>query len=172
MAGLSVCGTDQAAECCSRRPVPSPCPPGQVTSPSRKVRSPRSGLSLVRQLRSYIDSLQSVLAKRVNEQRAYFEDQLSRLGGYVSKKTSAAVKAISGKKGKRAKALPKYQSKKDKSVKWSGRGMTPVWMREEMKGGEGSHDRPSGHQWGVHGIHRGGAMSDDPCWVTSLANRF
>ena len=36
--------------------------------------------------------------------------------------------------GKRAKAKPKYQSKKNKSVKWSGRGVTPVWMREEMKG--------------------------------------
>ena len=37
-------------------------------------------------------------------------------------------------KGVRAKAKPKYQSKKDKSLKWAGRGMTPIWMREEMKG--------------------------------------
>jgi DNA-binding protein H-NS len=37
-------------------------------------------------------------------------------------------------KGKRAKAKPKYRSKKNKSLKWSGRGMTPVWMRDEMKG--------------------------------------
>ena len=36
--------------------------------------------------------------------------------------------------GKRAKAKPKYQSKKNESLKWSGRGVTPVWMREEMKG--------------------------------------
>lgn len=91
----------------------------------------------VSQLRAHIEGLQSVLAKKVSEQRAYFEDQLSQLGGYVSKKPSAAVKAITpsnGKAGKRAKAKPKYQSNKDKSVKWSGRGMTPVWMREEMKG--------------------------------------
>ena len=33
-----------------------------------------------------------------------------------------------------AKAKPKYQSKKNRSLKWSGRGMTPIWMREEMKG--------------------------------------
>src|SRR4051794_37751709 len=79
------------------------------------------------QLRSYIEGLQNTLAKKVSEQRAYLEDQLCQLGGYVSKKTSAAVKAITpdGRKGKRAKAKPKYQSKKDKSVKWSGRGMTP-----------------------------------------------
>ena len=91
----------------------------------------------VGQLRAYIDGLQGVLAKKVSEQRAYFEDQLSQLGGYVSKKASAAVKTVTpgnGKAGKRAKAKPKYQSKKDKSVRWSGRGMTPVWMREEMKG--------------------------------------
>ena len=90
----------------------------------------------VAQLRSHIDDLQSRLAKKVSEQRAYFEGQLSQLGGYVSKKATAAVKAVTpkGKAGKRAKAKPKYQSKRDKSVKWSGRGMTPVWMREEMKG--------------------------------------
>jgi DNA-binding protein H-NS len=88
-------------------------------------------------LRVYIDGLQNVLAKKVNEQRAYFERQLSDLGGYVSKKPSAASKAIvpgKGRTAKRAKAKPKYQSMKAKSVRWSGRGMTPVWMREEMKG--------------------------------------
>jgi DNA-binding protein H-NS len=90
----------------------------------------------VAQLRAHIDDLQRTLAKKVSEQRAYFENQLSQLGGYVSKKATAAVKSVTpkGKAGKRAKAKPKYQSKRDKSVKWSGRGMTPVWMREEMKG--------------------------------------
>ena len=33
------------------------------------------------QLRAHIDSLQGVLAKKVSEQRAYFEGQLSQLGG-------------------------------------------------------------------------------------------
>jgi DNA-binding protein H-NS len=36
--------------------------------------------------------------------------------------------------GTRRKAEPKYQSKKNRQLKWSGRGMTPIWMREEMKG--------------------------------------
>ena len=35
--------------------------------------------------------------------------------------------------GTRRKPKPKYQSKKD-NLKWTGRGMTPVWMRDEMKG--------------------------------------
>ena len=90
----------------------------------------------VAQLRAHIEDLQHTLSKKVSAQRAYFEDQLSQLGGYVSKRATAAVKAVTpnGRTGKRAKAKPKYQSKRDKSVKWSGRGMTPVWMREEMKG--------------------------------------
>jgi DNA-binding protein H-NS len=91
----------------------------------------------VGQLRQHISDLQSVLARKVNEQRAYIEDQLAQLGGYVSKKASAAVKAVTpgnGRAGKRAKPKPKYQSRKDKSVKWTGRGVTPIWMREEMRG--------------------------------------
>ena len=87
----------------------------------------------VAQLRAHIDSLQGVLAKKVNERRAYFEGQLSQLGGYVAGGLRRPSTVRSGKR-KRAKAKPKYQSKKNKSVKWSGRDMTPVWMREEMKG--------------------------------------
>jgi DNA-binding protein H-NS len=63
------------------------------------------------------------------------EAQIAALG--VSTKRGnglAKAKAKNGRKGIRAKAKPKYQSKKNKSVKWSGRGMTPIWMREEMKG--------------------------------------
>lgn len=90
----------------------------------------------IAQLRAHIDDLQSALGRKINQQRAYFEGQLADLGGYVSEKATAAYKAVApnGSAGKRAKAKPKYQSKKDRSVKWSGRGMTPIWMREEMKG--------------------------------------
>jgi DNA-binding protein H-NS len=91
----------------------------------------------VAQLRAHINDLQGALAKKVNEQRSYFEAQLAQLGGYVSKKAAATVKAVkpsNSRSGKRAKPKPKYQSKKDKSLKWTGRGMLPTWMREEMKG--------------------------------------
>ena len=86
----------------------------------------------VSQLRAHIDGLHSVLAKKIDEQRAYLENQLSQLGGYVAKRASAAVETVAPRR--RARAKPKYQSKKNRSLKWSGRGMTPVWMREEMKG--------------------------------------
>ena len=91
----------------------------------------------VAQLRAHIDSLRNALARKVSDQRAYFEAQLAQLGGYVSKKASGAAKAVTpanGRAGKRAKAKPKYQSKRNTSLKWSGRGMTPIWMRDEMKG--------------------------------------
>ena len=90
----------------------------------------------VAQLRAHIEDLQSTLAKKVSAQRAYFEHQLTQLGRSVSKRATAVVKVVTpnGRAGKRAKAKPKYQSKRDESVKWSGRGMTPVWMRDEMKG--------------------------------------
>jgi DNA-binding protein H-NS len=86
------------------------------------------------QLRKHIDDLQNLLAKKVSEQRAHLQSQLAQLGGYRSKKASTIVTAAKpGGKGNRAKPKPKYQSKKNKSLKWTGRGVTPVWMREEMK---------------------------------------
>jgi len=90
----------------------------------------------VGQLRQYIGSLENVLKKKVSAQRAYFEEKLSELGGYTSAKAARMVRAVTGakRKGTRKKAAPKYRSRKDPKTMWSGRGVTPVWMREEMKG--------------------------------------
>ena len=90
----------------------------------------------VAQLRSYISGLQDTLASKVQQQREYFESQLAGLRVYADNKAGAAVRSLMRvpKTRKRAPAKPKYQSKKQKSLKWSGRGLMPVWMREEMKG--------------------------------------
>jgi len=90
----------------------------------------------VGQLSQYIAKLESMLKDKVSEQRAYFEEKLSELGGYASAKVARVGRALGArkKKGTRRKASPKYRSRKDPKVVWSGRGMTPVWMREEMKG--------------------------------------
>lgn len=90
----------------------------------------------VGQLRQYIDKLETVLKTKVSEQRAYFEEKLSELSGFASAKGAKLIRAVSGpaKKGSRRKAAAKYRSRKDSKITWSGRGMTPVWMREEMKG--------------------------------------
>ena len=92
------------------------------------------------QLRQYIEKLQAALGKKVSEQRAYFEAKLSELTGIGAPKKRRGRPPGSGgtakkkKKGTRRKATPKYRSKKDPKLLWSGRGVTPVWMREEMKG--------------------------------------
>ena len=93
----------------------------------------------VAQLSSYIASLQKTLAAKVEEQRAYFERQLAGLGGYTNTNGrrsagSTAARVAKPRTGRRAKPAPKYQSKKDPKLKWTGRGMTPIWMRDEMKG--------------------------------------
>ncbi|MEJ0074511.1 MAG: H-NS family nucleoid-associated regulatory protein [Alphaproteobacteria bacterium] len=90
----------------------------------------------VGQLRNYISGLQDTLAAKVQQQREYFESQLAGLRVYADNKAGAAVRALTRVPNtrKRAPAKPKYQSKKQRGLKWSGRGLMPVWMREEMKG--------------------------------------
>ena len=90
----------------------------------------------VAQLRNYISGLQKTLAARVQQQREYFESQLAGLRIYADNKAGAAVRAMTRVPNtrKRAPAKPKYQSKKHKRLKWSGRGLMPIWMREEMQG--------------------------------------
>jgi hypothetical protein len=56
-------------------------PPGSKNKKPNIGRVGNGAKMDVGQLRAYIDSLQSVLAKKVNEQRAYFEHQLAQLGG-------------------------------------------------------------------------------------------
>ena len=88
------------------------------------------------QLRQYIDRMENLLKSKVSEQRSYFEEKLSELSGYASAKAARVVRAVSGvgKKRTRKKATPKYRSRKNPKIVWSGRGVTPVWMRDEMKG--------------------------------------
>ena len=81
-------------------------------------------------LRGKIDAL---LAAKRRE----FESALAALGGDLGNgrlATRGHGKVGKGRTGKRAKAKPKYRSKKHPKQKWSGRGMLPIWMREEMKG--------------------------------------
>ena len=88
------------------------------------------------QLRTYINNLEDLLTKKVTQQRQILEGQLAGLQIYTSNKVAAAVRTVMRvpRTGKRRKPVPKYQSKKDKKLKWTGRGLLPVWMRAEMKG--------------------------------------
>ena len=88
------------------------------------------------QLRAYIGNLEELLAAKIQQQRELLEGQLDGLRIYASNKAAAAVRTVMRvpKTGKRRKPKPKYQSKRNRNLKWTGRGMLPVWMREEMKG--------------------------------------
>jgi DNA-binding protein H-NS len=94
----------------------------------------------VTQLRSLIDDLEGLLSRKIQAQRSILEGHLAELQGYVSQKAAGVVRTVmqvpkvEGRGGSRWKPEPKYQSRKDKSLKWTGRGLTPRWMREEMKG--------------------------------------
>jgi DNA-binding protein H-NS len=90
----------------------------------------------VGQLRNYIGELENVLAAKIQQQREFLEGQLAGLQIYASNKAAAAVRTVMRvpRAGRRKKPAPKYQSKKDRSLKWTGRGMLPTWMRQEMKG--------------------------------------
>lgn len=108
-------------------------PPGSKNKP-RGVRGRSVAKLEVSELRAHIEGLQKVLERKISEQRAYYEGQLAELGVYALKKASTAVRAVTAKVRARAKVKPKYQSKKDRSLKWSGRGALPRWMVAEMKG--------------------------------------
>jgi DNA-binding protein H-NS len=119
-------------------------PPGS-TNQKKGVRAPK-GIAKsfakmeVDQLRGLIDDLEGLLSRKIQEQRSILEGHLAELQGYVSQKAAGVVRAVmrvpkaNGRGGSRAKPEPKYHSRKDKSLKWTGRGLMPRWMREEMKG--------------------------------------
>jgi DNA-binding protein H-NS len=119
-------------------------PPGS-TNKKTGVRAPK-GIAKsfakmeVTQLRGLIDDLEGLLSRKIQAQRSILEGHLAELQGYVSQRAAGVVRTVMRvpkadvRKGVRAKPEPKYQSKKDRSLRWSGRGMLPVWMREEMKG--------------------------------------
>ena len=71
------------------------------------------------------EDVSAVLSDRANALQA----QLRQLGdGDAPQKR--------GKRAKGRKVPPKYRSKKNPKLTWAGRGATPVWMRDEMKGGK------------------------------------
>jgi hypothetical protein len=75
------------------------------------------------ELRGKIDALLAGRRQELEAQLAAFNG-VSPRNGAGNGKPAKPLKAngLDGRKGKRAKAAAKYQSKKDKSVKWSGRG--------------------------------------------------
>ncbi len=77
--------------------------------------------------------LRSKIDAKLGEHKLTLEKQLDRLG--LSDMGGARRKGNGGfRKTKGRKVAAKYRSKKDPKLTWAGRGATPIWMREEMKG--------------------------------------
>jgi DNA-binding protein H-NS len=108
-------------------------PPGSKNK-AKGVRAPK-GIAKsfakmeVDQLRGLIDDLEGLLSRKIQEQRSILEGHLAELQGYVSQKAAGVVRSVMRVPGADART-----GKKDKSLKWTGRGLMPRWMREEMKG--------------------------------------
>jgi DNA-binding protein H-NS len=79
--------------------------------------------------------LRADIDNQLVQRRAQLQKQLAQLDGTSSAKRVGRPPG-SGRKAstKGRKVAPKYRSKKDPALIWAGRGATPVWMREEMKG--------------------------------------
>jgi DNA-binding protein H-NS len=112
-------------------------PPGSKNKKKSVARLTKNFAKMeVGQLRTYIDNLEATLAAKIKQQREILEGQIAGLQVYASNKAAAAVRTVMRvpRTGKRRKPEPKYRSKKNTQLKWTGRGMLPTWMREEMKG--------------------------------------
>jgi DNA-binding protein H-NS len=73
------------------------------------------------------DDIADVLSRKADDLKA----QLSALAGGKKKVGRPPGKKL---RKKMAKVAPQFRSKKDPKVVWSGRGGTPRWMKDEMKG--------------------------------------
>lgn len=62
----------------------------------------------------------------------FVDEKVKRLKALSEEVERLVMKKEPAKKT-RVKPEPRYRSKKDKSLTWSGRGSVPRWMREEMK---------------------------------------
>jgi DNA-binding protein H-NS len=69
------------------------------------------------------DEISEVLSSRATE----LQKQLSKLTGTTKRPVGQARKKL-------GKVAPQFRGKKNPKLVWSGRGGTPRWMKEEMKG--------------------------------------
>jgi DNA-binding protein H-NS len=79
------------------------------------------------------DEIGEILSRRADD----LKRQLTALTG-GGKRRGRPPKAGGGRKRKSSlkgrKVAAQFRSRKDPSLTWSGRGATPRWMRDEMKG--------------------------------------
>jgi len=77
--------------------------------------------------------LQDRIDKVLTDRRRQLEAQLQRIAGRAAGNGASGGDPQSDGPPK-LRVLPRYRSKEDPTVTWSGRGVLPKWMREEIKG--------------------------------------
>ena len=77
--------------------------------------------------------LQDRVDEVLTHRRQQLEAQLQKIASRAAGDDATAGDSQSYEQRKR-RIPPRYRSKKDPTVTWSGRGVLPKWMREEMKG--------------------------------------
>lgn len=84
------------------------------------------------QLKILIEKLQELLAEKVARRKALIEKELADLSTLTL--TRPAVNSGSTRPfDARSRVLPKYRSKRNPGLTWSGRGSAPKWLLQEMK---------------------------------------
>jgi DNA-binding protein H-NS len=80
-------------------------------------------------LSSLHERLTSILARKIEEEKARLEERLRQL--HINH-------AISPDRPRRPypKVLPKYQNPKNPAERWSGRGKQPHWVRSQLRAGK------------------------------------
>lgn len=88
------------------------------------------------ELQTVIDAATRIMNEKRDARREELMAELQKLGGAPGRRGSKSkvVSDAAPARRKSKKAGLKYRSKKDPQNTWSGRGMLPLWMREEMKG--------------------------------------
>jgi DNA-binding protein H-NS len=77
--------------------------------------------------------LQDRIVEVLTDRRQQLEAQLQRIAGRAARNGANGGESQSNSQPK-LRILPRFRSKKDATVTWSGRGVLPKWMREEMEG--------------------------------------
>jgi DNA-binding protein H-NS len=79
------------------------------------------------------DEVAEAISSRAIELRNQLEQLTGRkTQGWKPGRNGGNKARLDGRKGR--KVAPQFRSKKDRKQVWSGRGVTPRWMRDEMKG--------------------------------------
>jgi DNA-binding protein H-NS len=81
----------------------------------------------VGELWSLHEKVSSILARKLNEERARLEERLRRLKGPISPDRPRRPYP---------KVLPKYQNPTNPAETWSGRGKQPHWVQAQLRAGK------------------------------------